>query len=158
MRIEPVDIGVAGQYQHVAAHFAVLSTRYIAVRRFFIAQRLALLEDRAAGFLDGIGQALGQFQWVEVGRAAVVQGGQVARAGDPLGQLFLGDKAQLRIAVLLLGFFQALLQLLHAARQYGGVERTAAIVDLEVVSLGQFAHFFGGPDHAVPQAPGALQA
>ena len=87
-----------------------------------------------------------------------MQGSEVARAGDPLRQFVLGDKAQLRIAVLLLGFFQAVLQLAHTARQHGGVDRAGAVVDIEVVPLGQLAHFFGGPDHAVPQAAGALQA
>ena len=158
MRIELVDIGIAGQYQHVTAHLAVFAARYITVSRFLIAQRLALLEDFAASLLDGIGQALGQFQRVEVRGTAIMQCGQVAWAGDPLWQFVLGDKAQLRIAVFLLGFFQAILQLAHTARQYGGIDRAGAVVDIEVVPLGQLAHFFGGPDHAVPQAAGALQA
>ena len=158
LAVEAVDIGVAGQHQDVAAHLAVLSAHAVAVGGLLPVQRLALLEDASSGCLDGAGQALGQLQRVEVGGAGVEQRGQVARAGDPLRQLFFGDEAQLRIAVLLLGFLQALLQLAHAARQHGGVQRAGAVVDVEAVAAGQLAHLLGGPDHAVPQALGAFQA
>jgi hypothetical protein len=101
---------------------------------------------------------LGQLQRVEVSGAAVVHGGQVTRAGNPLGQLLLGDKAQLLVAVFVFGFFDAVLKLAHAARQDGGVDGAGAVINIELMPLGQLAHFFGRPDHAVPQAAGALQA
>ncbi|MDT4834503.1 hypothetical protein FQZ97_681410 [compost metagenome] len=158
LAVEAVDIGVAGQHQHLAAHFALGGAGDEAVRGFAVFQHLALLVDAPAGGFDGSGQALGQLERVEVGGLRVVEGGLVARAGDPLGQLVAADQAHLVVAPFVDGVCLGLFQQLDPALLHRGPEAADPVVHVEAMALRQLAHLIGSPAHAVPETAGALQA
>lgn len=148
--VKAVDVGVAGQHQYLAANFATVGTDDIAVASLLVAEHLALFVDLPAGSLDGTGQALCQFQRVEVGTFGVVQRGLVARAVDPLRQLVTADQAQGVVTPFMLGIMQGLFEHFYPARQYRSPQAALPVVDVEAVALGQFAHLVGGPAHAGP--------
>lgn len=156
--IEAVDVGVAGQHQHLGAYFAVVGTGDKAVASLVVTEHLALLVDAPASSLEGAGQALRQFQRVEVCTFGVVQRGLVARAVDPLRQLVTADQAQGVVAPLVFGLVQGFFKYFHSARHDSSPQAAQPVVDIEAVALGQFAHFVGGPAHAGPQPLGTFDA
>ena len=156
--VEAVDVGVAGQHDLVGAHLAPLGTGHIALALFAVAEHAALFEQPAAALLDGRRQALGQLERIEVAGLRIVQRGLVTLAADPLGQLIAADQAQLVIAPLVLRLFQRLGEHADTARQHGRPQAAGPVVDVKAMALRQLTDFLGGPDHAVPQAPGAGHA
>ncbi|MND70630.1 hypothetical protein D3C80_621400 [compost metagenome] len=131
-------------------HFTLVGAGDKAIGGFAVVQYLALLENPAAGLFDGIGQALGEFQRVEVAGFGVVQCGEVARAFDPLADFLLADDAHLAVAPFLFGLALSFMQLRDPPLLHRGPQAARAIVDVKAVTLGQVADFLGGPTHAVP--------
>ncbi|MNP28895.1 hypothetical protein D3C76_1218960 [compost metagenome] len=148
--VEIVYIGVTGQYQLIAVHFAPVRAGNKAIGGFAVIQHLALLENLAAGLFDGIGKSLGEFQRVEVTGFGVIQRGEVARAVDPLADFVLADDAHLAVAPFLFGLVAGFMQLCDPALLHGSPEAAGAVVDIEAVALRQVADLLGRPAHAVP--------
>ncbi|MNJ14083.1 hypothetical protein D3C77_82970 [compost metagenome] len=158
MSVELVDVGIAGQHQHVAAYFAVLGAGDKAVGGLTVIKYAGLFEQAPAGCFEGGGQALGQFQRVEVATFRVVERSLVAWAVDPLGQRLTIDQLQFVVAPLFAGLALSLTQHTDPSRQYRSPQAARPVVDIEAMARGEFTQFLSRPAHAVPQASGPLKA
>lgn len=157
-RIEPVDVRVAREHEHVRAHFAMRGASDVAAGRLATIEHAALLEDAAAGPLDRLRETERELQRIQMAGLGIVERGEIARAADPLGHLVLPDHAQPVVAPALRRFVSSLCERRDATRAHRGPQAAGPVVDVEPVTRGQFAHFGRGPAHAVPQQARAIAA
>ncbi|MNJ48341.1 hypothetical protein D3C77_435320 [compost metagenome] len=155
--VKLVDVGIAGQDQDVAAHFAVFGAGDKAIGGLAVIEYAGLFVQASTGLFNRRCQALGQFQRVEVGTLWVVQRGLVTRAVDPFRQGFTFDQLQLVVTPFFAGFALGFAQHADAPGQHRGPQAAGTVVDIEAMAFGEFAHLVGGPAHAVPQTACAFR-
>ncbi|MNS45088.1 hypothetical protein D3C72_775480 [compost metagenome] len=156
MRVEPIEVGVTRQHQHIGANTTAFGRDHKAFALLAITQRLALLIDTAASPLNRLRKAQGQFQRVQMPALGVEQAGLITLAGHPFRQLLPGDELQLVVTPLVAGLVLPLGQQPHSPRHHRSPEMAGAIVAIELMAAGQITQFARGPAHAVPQSPRPL--
>ncbi|MNF55985.1 hypothetical protein D3C84_374630 [compost metagenome] len=84
LRIKLIEVSVARQHQHIGANTAALGGHHVPVTLLAIVQRLAEFMDAATGLLDGVRQAEGQFQRIQMPAFGIEQSGLITLTGHPL--------------------------------------------------------------------------